>query len=61
MAQDALNPQKLVSLITSSADTITSPLEAIAAFSHACMLATGFRFLGFGEDHKAGSLYNSAF
>jgi proteasome inhibitor subunit 1 (PI31) len=54
MAQDPLTPAKLVSILEASADTLSSPLEAIAAFSHACMLATGFRFLGFGEDHKAG-------
>jgi PI31 proteasome regulator N-terminal len=55
MAQDPLTPSKLISIIGGSADTLPSPLEAIAAFSHACMLATGFRFLGFGEDHKAGA------
>ena len=55
MTEQALGPKKLISIISSSAETIGSPLEAIAAFSHACMLAAGFRFLGFGEDHKAGT------
>jgi hypothetical protein len=56
MSQNPLSPSNLLSVINASADTLTSPLEAIAAFSHACMLAAGFRFLGFGEDHRAGSL-----
>jgi PI31 proteasome regulator N-terminal len=55
MSQDPLGPNKLVSILAASADTLSSPLEAVAAFSHACMLATGFRFLGFGEDHKSGT------
>jgi hypothetical protein len=54
MSQDALGPNELLSILAASADTLSSPLEAVAAFSHACMLATGFRFLGFGEDHKSG-------
>jgi len=55
MTEQLLSPTKLISIISSSADTINSSLEAIAAFSHACMLAAGFRFLGFGEEHKAGT------
>jgi hypothetical protein len=55
MPEEALSPTKLISIISSSAETIASPLDAIAIFSHACMLAAGFRFLGFGEDHKAGT------
>ncbi|TVY48859.1 hypothetical protein LOCC1_G000999 [Lachnellula occidentalis] len=31
---------------------ISSSYEAIALFSHACMVAVGFRLLGFGEDQK---------
>jgi len=56
MAQDPLSTSNLLSVINASADSLSSPLEAIAAFAHACMLATGFRFLGFGEDHRAGKL-----
>jgi len=33
---------------------ISSSYEAIALFSHACMVAVGFRLLGFGEDQKIG-------
>jgi hypothetical protein len=54
MALDPLDPSKVIQIINNSADTLPLPLEALAAFSHACMLAVGFRFLGFGEDHKAG-------
>jgi proteasome inhibitor subunit 1 (PI31) len=55
MAHDALGPSKLNDIVQASAEVLSSPLEAVAAFSHACMIATGFRFLGFGEDHRAGS------
>jgi hypothetical protein len=54
MARDALDPSKLKDIIQASAEVLSSPFEAVAAFSHACMIATGFRFLGFGEDHRAG-------
>lgn len=60
MAQSPLDPSNLISVITASADSLLSPLEAIAAFSHACMLAAGFRFIGFGEDHKAGTAFSSS-
>lgn len=33
---------------------IKDPYAAIALFSHACMLAVGFRLVGLGEDHKIG-------
>ncbi|KAI9641750.1 hypothetical protein NHQ30_009606 [Ciborinia camelliae] len=33
---------------------ISSSYEAIALFSHACMIAVGFRLLGFGEGQKNG-------
>jgi hypothetical protein len=32
----------------------SSSYEAIALFSHACMIAVGFRLLGFGEGQKIG-------
>jgi PI31 proteasome regulator N-terminal len=54
MPDDVLSPSVLLSKITSSADVLTSPLQALAAFSHASMLALDFRFIGFGEDHNAG-------
>ncbi|KAI1624526.1 PI31 proteasome regulator N-terminal-domain-containing protein [Exophiala viscosa] len=45
------------SLPTQPTDSEQSPLvkdpyAAIALFSHACMLAVGFRLIGLGEDHK---------
>ena len=55
MASDSLGPMNLTSIIEASASTLISPLEAIAAFCHASMLATGFRFLGFGEEHNLGT------
>ena len=56
MAQgdDVLAADKLLDKINASADKLSSPLQAIAAFAHACMLSIGFRFVGFGEDHNAG-------
>lgn len=57
MTQDPLNPSKLLQVINDSADILPLPLDALAAFSHACMLAVGFRFLGFGEDHKTGNIW----
>lgn len=47
------------SLPAQSADSEQTPLvkdpyAAIALFSHACMLAVGFRLIGLGEDHKLG-------
>ena len=55
LSQDPLDPSRLRDIVHASADALSSPFEAIAALSHACMIATGFRFLGFGEDHWAGS------
>jgi hypothetical protein len=33
---------------------LSSSYEAIALFSHACMIAVGFRLIGFGEGQKLG-------
>lgn len=33
---------------------IKDAFAAIALFSHACMLAVGFRLIGLGEEHKLG-------
>jgi hypothetical protein len=38
---------------------ISSSYEAIALFSHACMIAVGFRLLGYGEGQKNGELHSS--
>lgn len=40
---------------TDQATLVKDPYAAIALFSHACMLAVGFRLIGLGEDHKIGS------
>ncbi len=37
-----------------STSLLKDPYAAIALFSHACMLAVGFRLIGLGEDHKIG-------
>ena len=33
---------------------LSSSYEAIALFAHACMVAVGFRLLGYGEERKNG-------
>lgn len=35
---------------------LSSSLDCIALFSHACMVNLGFRLLGFNEDQKIGVL-----
>jgi hypothetical protein len=35
---------------------VSSSLEAIALFTHGCMVALGFRLLGFNEDQKIGKM-----
>ena len=35
-----------------SSHSLKNPYAAIALFSHACMLAVGFRLIGLGEDHR---------
>jgi hypothetical protein len=51
----ALSPQSILNYISKSlpADCPPeNPYAAIAIFSHACMLAVGFRLIGLGEDHR---------
>ena len=36
---------------------LSSSYEAIALFAHACMIAVGFRLLGFRENQKIGELH----
>lgn len=57
--QDALSADSILLYMTKSlpsSETQTSrvkdPYAAVALFSHACMLAVGFRLIGLGEDHK---------
>jgi len=33
---------------------LSSSYEAISLFAHACMVAVGFRLLGYGEERKNG-------
>lgn len=35
---------------------VSSSLDAISLFTHACMTAVGFRILGFGEGQKNGEI-----
>lgn len=54
----AFSPPSLVSYISRSLPTgsrLKDPYAAIAIFSHACMLAVGFRLIGLGEDHRIGT------
>ena len=61
----ALSSDSLLSLMSRSlpeqipdAKTpIKDSYAAIALFSHACMLAVGFRLIGLGEDHRLGRKY----
>lgn len=59
----ALSAQSILHYISESlprrdSDDPKPPLKdayaAIAIFSHACMLAVGFRLIGLGEDHRIG-------
>ncbi|KAJ9501364.1 hypothetical protein LTR99_004586 [Exophiala xenobiotica] len=57
MSTDTILDYMVKSLPTSSADNeqtqlVKDPYAAIALFSHACMLAVGFRLIGLGEDHR---------
>lgn len=63
MATNALNTDAILkhmadALPTHAKDDKTSDFsssyEAIALFSHACMVAVGFRLLGFGEHQSLG-------
>lgn len=39
---------------TEQTTLVKDPYATIALFSHACMLAVGFRLIGLGEEHKIG-------
>ncbi|OAL29920.1 hypothetical protein AYO22_01826 [Fonsecaea multimorphosa] len=60
LSADSLLDYMVKSLPTPPSDSdqstalIKDPFAAIALFSHACMLAVGFRLVGLGEDHKIG-------
>lgn len=59
LSTDAILEHMAEALSTHAKDDTTSDLsssyEAIALFSHACMIAVGFRLLGFGEHESLGS------
>ncbi|KAA6407654.1 MAG: hypothetical protein FRX48_08492 [Lasallia pustulata] len=40
------------SLPTETPPHVRDPYDAVALFSHACMISIGFRLIGLGEDHK---------
>jgi hypothetical protein len=58
--QNALSADSILSYMTKSlpppsesqSPKLKDPYAAVALFSHACMLAVGFRLIGLGEDHK---------
>lgn len=60
----ALSPNSILDYMVKSLPTpptdsqpsnlVKDPYAAIALFSHACMLAVGFRLVGLGEDDKIG-------
>ncbi len=59
LSADSILDYMVKSLPTPPSDAAPSTLvkdvyAAIALFSHACMLAVGFRLVGLGEDHKIG-------
>ena len=59
MASNPLSPSSLASVMASSLPTdatasIKNEYEATALFSHACMVAVGFRLVGLGEDDRIG-------
>jgi hypothetical protein len=59
LSADAILDYMVKSLPTPPSDAeqkalVKDPYAAIALFSHACMLAVGFRLIGLGEDHKIG-------
>lgn len=57
--QNALSADSILSYMTKSlplseaqSSRLKDSYAAVALFSHACMLAVGFRLIGLGEDHK---------
>lgn len=64
MASNPLSPQNVLqgmadALPTHQKDDSTSDMsssaEAVALFTHSCMIKLGFRLLGFNEDQKNGT------
>lgn len=52
----SMSPAGLCSVVRKSIDPtsgLRNPYDAIASLTHACMLTSGFVFVGLGEDHTA--------
>lgn len=52
LSTNSLARNAQASLPQDASPQIKTPLDALALLTHAAMLATGFRLLGLGEDHK---------
>ncbi|KAH0551002.1 hypothetical protein GP486_007637 [Trichoglossum hirsutum] len=57
MASNPLSPSSLASTMVSSlpraaTTSVKNEYEAVALFSHACMVAVGFRLIGLGEEDR---------
>lgn len=66
MANNPLSPQNILQGMADALPThekgdttsdLSSSAEAIALFTHACMVNVGFRLLGFNEDQRIGESY----
>lgn len=69
MASDPLSVENILTHMAEALPThtkddtnsdLSSSYEAIALFSHACMISVGFRLLGFGEGQKIGNIQASS-
>lgn len=65
MSRNPLSPAAVVTAMAQALPThedgdttsdLSSSLEAVALFTHACMTSLGFRLVGFSEDKKIGTL-----
>lgn len=69
MSNNPLSPDSILNHMAEALPThnkgdtdsdMSSSYEAIALFSHACMIAVGFRLLGFGEGQKNGKFQHKS-
>jgi hypothetical protein len=51
---NVLDPSIILHSTSKAVSKLNSPYDAIAAASHAIMLAVGFRFAGLGDDARQG-------
>ena len=54
LSSDSLAAFMASSLPKGASAQLRDPYDAVALFSHACMVSIGFRLIGLGEDHKIG-------